>query len=305
MSDFHSAEFTAHVEELETCGEELTHTCLRHPIDGVCYFLMEVLARGGQAVIFMAYMAGGIKVVLKIFPCCEKVPPKAYTRELETLQTLQTQTGFVPLIDHFVLTDLKYAVLVLPLYAAGTWDKYILKDTTKGFRHKAKWLFRQLQILHENYHLCHGDVKPQNILVHHNGQWALGDFGFAVPLATAEPLRATGTWDFMAPEIHAPERWLPTTTSVAEIRQKRDVWSAGITLWELYAGQPPWAHLDMTPMTEALTSGTLPWHQITVAPIRDFLQFILQPAVAERPFAAQVLTHEFLASHSVRSKGTS
>jgi len=294
------------LEDIEACGEALIHTCMYNP-RGVCYFIMEIVARGGQALIFMAYMAGGVKVALKISPCeADHQPPRSYLQELHTLETCQNQPGFMTLFDDFIF-DQRYAVLVLPLYAAGTWQKYgVPQDNITEWRERAQWLFQRLQYLHETLHCCHGDIKPPNIMIHENGHWALGDFGFSVPLAAPDPLRSAGTWDYMPPEIHEAKRWIggPDHLSDAEIRQKRDVWCAGITLWELLVGQPPFAHLSVGDTKDALVSGSLPWTQIKHVEAKDFLRFILTPTVSQRPTATQVLAHPFLFLRSVGSKRT-
>jgi eukaryotic-like serine/threonine-protein kinase len=79
----------------------------------------------------------------------------------------------------------------------------------------------------------HGDVKPANVLVHPSGHATLIDLGFARPLGElveSADNELLGTPAYLAPEL-----------LVANCRtdQRSDLYSLGITLFELLAGSPP------------------------------------------------------------------
>jgi eukaryotic-like serine/threonine-protein kinase len=84
--------------------------------------------------------------------------------------------------------------------------------------------------------IIHRDLKPSNILVKPDGTVKLLDFGIAKQLATGDaPADQTQTWlRLMTPVYAAPEQMrgeLPSTQA--------DVYSLGVILYELLAGQRP------------------------------------------------------------------
>jgi eukaryotic-like serine/threonine-protein kinase len=83
--------------------------------------------------------------------------------------------------------------------------------------------------------VVHCDVKPANVLLSAGGKVKVGDFGVArLAEGTSQALSATvaGTPRYMSPE---QARGRPTTPAT-------DVYSAGVVLYEMLAGHPPFAH---------------------------------------------------------------
>ena len=81
----------------------------------------------------------------------------------------------------------------------------------------------------------HCDVKPANVLITTAGKVKVGDFGVArLAEGTSQAPSATvaGTPRYMSPEQARGQPTGPAT----------DVYSAGVVLYEMLAGEPPFAH---------------------------------------------------------------
>ncbi len=97
----------------------------------------------------------------------------------------------------------------------------------------AEQLCRSLASAHRQG-VVHCDVKPANVLLATGGEVKVGDFGVArLAESTSQAPSATvaGTPRYMSPE---QARGKPTTAAT-------DVYSAGVVLYEMLAGQPPFA----------------------------------------------------------------
>jgi len=95
-----------------------------------------------------------------------------------------------------------------------------------------------LKFLHDR-HILHRDIKSDNILCSESGEIKLADFGYAVQLNSANPLRSSkvGTVCWMAPEMIRGKQ---------KYNAKVDIWSFGIFVVEMAEGNPPYISLEQS-----------------------------------------------------------
>lgn len=106
-------------------------------------------------------------------------------------------------------------------------------NSLPGFRAEegavSKWgaqLFLGLQDIHD-VGIVHRDVKPENLLLAHDGVLKIADFGWCADAAELSGKQTlAGTFQFMAPEVLTESTHTPAV----------DVWGAGATLFQLVTG---------------------------------------------------------------------
>lgn len=158
--------------------------------------------------------------------------PKEVHREVMTLQALNhpNVVSLHAVFPHgsaivLVFDDMK---LDLQRLMAGL-DRMLYAQEVKSITWR---VLQGLAHCHENG-LMHRDIKTANILVGHDAQLVIADFGLArvlEPPGKAYSLHAATRW-YRAPELLFGARVYDTAI---------DVWSFGICVAELLNGIPPW-----------------------------------------------------------------
>jgi len=97
-----------------------------------------------------------------------------------------------------------------------------------------------LKYLYTEHRIVHRDLNPSNILVNSSGQIKLYNFGFSSQLLDSVADTFVGTGTYMA-----PERIQGNNYTI-----KSDVWSVGLTVFELAVGEFPY-HKESTDESEA------------------------------------------------------
>jgi serine/threonine-protein kinase len=155
----------------------------------------------------------------------------------------------------------------------------------------ALWIARQtadgLTALFETAGVIHGDVKPDNIVVAPTGHTTLIDFGFVQTPAEAShwatrPL--AGTLAYIAPEL---------LTSTLAAGPRSDIYSLGVTLYEMLTGHRPWETEDpgelATLHREAKPTDIRALRPDTPEPVGDLVHTMLAKDPLRRPASAREL----------------
>ncbi|KAI1713594.1 protein kinase domain-containing protein [Ditylenchus destructor] len=82
--------------------------------------------------------------------------------------------------------------------------------------------------------IIHRDIKPSNFLINRKGDVKLADFGVSKQMAQSVAWSYVGTKVYMAPERLGGDLY----------KIHSDVWSLGVSLWEMSLGQFPFSKFD-------------------------------------------------------------
>eukprot|EP00904_Undaria_pinnatifida_P008480 jgi/Undpi1/4762/HiC_scaffold_18.g08115.m1 len=78
-------------------------------------------------------------------------------------------------------------------------------------------------------HVIHRDLKPENLLVGHNGELKIADFGWSVHAPSNRRQTFCGTLDYLPPEM----------VEGKDHDEAVDIWALGVLMYELLVGNPP------------------------------------------------------------------
>jgi hypothetical protein len=152
-------------------------------------------------------------------------------REVHVSKTLD-HPFIACVFDAYQESDFLY--LVTELIENGTLGAAIAR--THGFpEDEARRVFYEfihaLRYLHEERHVCHRDIKADNILLDRNGHIRLTDFGFARFYESESSLMRTtcGSPAYVSPEIIRGGGYTAAS----------DLWSAGVLLYIMLTGDAP------------------------------------------------------------------
>ncbi|CAO1625401.1 unnamed protein product [Parajaminaea phylloscopi] len=229
----------------------------------------------------------------------------ALVNEYRILQSIDRNTTTwnenVVRFEDFLLTP-TYACLVMPYYE-------VQMTVCLPFA-ACRVYFTKMAIalgwLHDNY-VTHNDIKLANTLVRHcpgdrYGQPVLVDFGFARCHAPNKGTNFLSTESWGTPEYLSPERM------VGDVHDERlsDLWSLGVSFFEMATGRTPFEKKDETFTTPELREEYYRrtvqghWYSDYDLPfeVEDLCRSIVHLVPSKRLRISEMLQHQFF--HSAR-----
>jgi len=143
-----------------------------------------------------------------------------------------------------------------------------------------------LRYLHLD-NIVHRDIKPENLLVNHDDVLKIADFGWC---AVSSTLRTTfcGTLDYLAPEM-IQGRGHDSTL---------DIWSAGVLLYEMIVGAPPFQSTSHALLIARILSLELRFPSHIISPAaQDLVSRLLRTQQHERLPLADATRHVWIREH--------
>lgn len=260
------------------------------------YEIVRLLGRGGMGAVYLARdHALGRDVALKVVAAHLASDPAVtarFKREIQ-LSSLVTHPNVLRVFDLGEADGLKFLTMQ---YIDGETLADLLRREGPLPIARTLEIFRRmcegLGAAHAQG-VLHRDLKPQNVLVDRSGRIYLTDFGLAKSAALTTMTRAgalMGTPQYMSPEQVKGE----------PLDARSDVFSAGVMLHEMLAGEPPFSGDTLFELMMARTRAPRrPARDLNVE-VPLYLQRILDRCLAVEPALRYASVAELLADLAAR-----
>ncbi|KAJ3692435.1 hypothetical protein LUZ60_012785 [Juncus effusus] len=222
-----------HEELLAKYNKKLTRYSFSE-IKKITKHFKDKLGQGGFGSVYKGELPDGILVAIKIIER-SNTDSKDFINEVSTIGT----------IHHFNVVRLlgfcsegNRRALVYEFMRSGSLDKYICTKSesfnVETLLKIVKGIASGIKYLHEgcNLRILHFDIKPHNILLDHNLNPKISDFGLAkLSLKDRTDVTITaakGTIGYMAPEVYS--------RNFGNVSNKSDVYSFGMLILKMVVG---------------------------------------------------------------------
>jgi aurora kinase len=140
-----------------------------------------------------------------------------------------------------------------------------------------------LQYLHTK-HIIHRDIKPENLLLGHNGELKIADFGWSVHAPSSRRKTLCGTLDYLPPEM----------IEGRDHDENVDLWSLGILMYEFLCGCPPFETGSHAATYRRITRIDLHFPEFVQQDARDLITKLLQKDPRQRLPLREIPDHPWI-----------
>ncbi|XP_047336554.1 phosphoenolpyruvate carboxylase kinase 1-like [Impatiens glandulifera] len=258
------------------------------------YRVCNEIGRGRFGVVSRCYSAVSgevfaVKSIDKSLVSGDSIDRQCLYNEVKVMQILYPNPNIVRIFD--VYEDDSYLHIVIELCNSGDLFQRV-EERVLSEDEAAIVMFPLMDAIAHCHRrgIAHRDIKPDNILFDERERLKLADFGSAVCFREGEIMSGiVGTPYYVAPEVLLGRNYC----------EKVDVWSAGVILYILLTGVPPFYGDSPSEIFEAVLRGNLRFparlfHSVSPA-AKDLLRKMLCKDVSRRFSAEQVLRHPWLA----------
>ncbi|GAA0150758.1 non-receptor serine/threonine protein kinase [Lithospermum erythrorhizon] len=254
------------------------------------YAVVSEIGRGRFGVVYKCRsLVNGAELAVKTIDKSlvdeDSVDRQCLDNEAKILQLLRPNSNVIQVLD--VYEDDGFQHIVMELCNG---DNLFQRISTRGVFSEPEAVDIMVPLMEAIAHchrrgVAHRDIKPDNILFNDWKGLKLADFGSAEFLREGEPMSGlVGTPYYVAPEVVAGRFY----------NEKVDIWSAGVILYVMLAGFPPFYGDSAAEIFEAVLRGNLrfpPRLFHSVSPdAKDLLRRMICKDVSRRFSAEQVLS---------------
>ncbi len=242
--------------------------------------IVREVGRGGMGIVYEAWQESlKRRVALKILPGPSQFAPKSrerFRREAQAVARL-LHDHIVPVLSNGEHNGLLFYVMP---FIDGPSLECVSSPTSSPAEH-IRWVAQvgvHAAFAIEHAHskgVLHRDIKPANLLIDSRGKLWVTDFGLA-KLAGDVGVTSTG-------DLPGTLRYLAPECLHTEADARSDIYSMGLTLYELLVDEPAFPGTDRAQLLEQIHSGALLAPRAVNPAIPKDLETILLKAVAHAP----------------------
>lgn len=222
------------------------------------YELQEKIASGGMAALYLGvHTSLGRKVAIKVLPpalAADKSFITRFEREANTLSGLHHE-NIVSVIDLGEQDDTYFIVME---YVEGTDLRFLLEEVPRFPVEIAMAIIEEIAYgLHAAHDkgIVHRDIKPGNLLLSATGGIKIVDFGLAFRMEDMERMtRLTGE----NLSLGTPSYMSPEQARDGETDPRSDIYSLGVTAYELLCGKRPFESASPSELREKILTAPVP-----------------------------------------------
>ena len=210
------------------------------------YYLKRTLGEGGMGVVWLAHDRVLEQPIALKFIAHHLMENKQEVERLkgETRRSLKLSHPNIVRIYDFIQTHQGAAVAMEYVDGWSLWSLRVDKPrqifTVDEIVPWIRDLCDALDYAHNQAGIVHRDIKPANLIVNSRGQLKITDFGLSRELQRG-PVRDASHPPIVGTDWYmSPQQWTGEPPAVAD-----DVYSLGVTIYELLTGKPPFYEGDV------------------------------------------------------------
>jgi eukaryotic-like serine/threonine-protein kinase len=297
-------------DSIEVIASEVAATMLAEPQSGFligqqigAYKILDQIGRGGMGEVYLAQDGRlGRKVALKLLPSQfvgDKRRVLRFEQEARAVSTLN-HPNIITIFDAGQVEDIYF---IATEYIDGRTLRAELKEQGRFPVRDALKIALQIADALSTAHevgILHRDIKPENVMVRRDGIVKVLDFGLAKVAESALPHPYAGSappsnsYLSEAGAIFGTVKYMsPEQARGQAVDARTDVFSLGVTLYEMLTGLQPFAaEAIVDQIAKLLTTEPVPLMRLAPE-IPTELQRVVQQALSKEPEGRQRTIDEF------------